>query len=53
MSNILDNIKRTFNKGDVLMKFIFINVAMFLAINAVGVIVILFQLESLDLAQLQ
>lgn len=49
MSNILDNIKRTFNKGDVLMKFIFINIAMFLAINAVGVIVILFQLESLDL----
>lgn len=49
MPNILDNIKRTFNKGDVLMKFIFINIAMFLAINAIGVIITLFRLESLDL----
>ena len=48
MSNILDNIKRTFNKGDVLMKFIFINVAVFLAIHAVGVVATLFRLESLD-----
>lgn len=48
MSNILDNIKRTFNKSDVLMKFIFINVAVFLAIHAVGVVATLFRLESLD-----
>lgn len=48
MSNFLDNIKRTFNKGDVLMKFIFINVAVFLAIHAVGVVATLFRLESLD-----
>ncbi len=48
MSNILDNIKRTFNNGDVLMKFIFINVAVFLAIHAVGVVATLFRLESLD-----
>jgi membrane associated rhomboid family serine protease len=48
MSNILDNIKRTFNKGDVLMKFIFINIAVFLAIHAVGVVATLFRLESLD-----
>lgn len=48
MSNILDNIKRTFNKGDVLMKFIFINVAVFLAIQAVGVVATLFRLESLN-----
>ena len=48
MSNILDNIKRTFNKGDVLMKFIFINIAVFFAIHAVGVIATLFQLKSLD-----
>ncbi len=48
MSNILDNIKRTFNKGDVLMKFIFINVAVFLTIHAVGVVATLFRLESLD-----
>ena len=47
MSNILDNIKRTFNKGDVLMKFIFINIAVFLAIHAVGVVATLFRLESL------
>ena len=31
------------------MKFIFINIAMFLAINAIGVIITLFRLESLDL----
>lgn len=48
MSNILDNIKRTFNKGDVLMKFIFINIAVFLAIHAVGVVATLFRLESLN-----
>ena len=48
MPNILDNIKRTFNKGDVLMKFIFINIAVFFAIHAVGVIATLFQLKSLD-----
>ena len=48
MSNFLDNIKRTFNKGNVLMKFIFINVAVFLAIHAVGVVATLFRLESLD-----
>ena len=47
MSDILDNIKRTFNKGNVLMKFIFINVAVFLAIHAVGVVATLFQLQSL------
>lgn len=45
MSNILDNIKRTFNKGDVLMKFIFINIAVFLAIHAVGVVATLFRLN--------
>ncbi|NLZ94328.1 MAG: rhomboid family intramembrane serine protease [Bacteroidales bacterium] len=48
MSNILDNIKRTFNKGDVLMKFIFINIAVFLSIHAVGVVATLFRLESLS-----
>ena len=48
MSNILDNIKRTFNKGDVLMKFIFINIAVFFAIHAVGVVATLFRLESLS-----
>ncbi len=48
MSNILDNIKRAFNKGNVLMKFIFINVAVFLAIQAVGVVATLFRLESLN-----
>ena len=49
MSDILDNIKRTFNKGNILMKFIFINVAVFVAIHAVGVIATLFRLESLNL----
>lgn len=48
MSNFLDNIKQTFNKGDVLMKFIFINIAVFLAIHAVGVVATLFQIESLS-----
>ena len=48
MSNILDNIKRTYNKGDVLMKFIFINAAVFFAIHAVGVVATLFRLSSLD-----
>lgn len=48
MSNILDNIKLAFNKGDVLMKFIFINVAVFFAIHAVGVVATLFQISSLD-----
>ncbi len=48
MSDILDNIKRTFNKGNVLMKFIFINVAVFIAIHAIGVVATLFRLESLN-----
>ena len=48
MSNFLDNIKRIYNKGDVLMKFIFINVAVFFAIHAVGVVATLFQISSLD-----
>ncbi len=48
MPNILDNIKRTFNKSDVLMKFVFINIAVFLAIHAVGVVATLFRLESLN-----
>lgn len=48
MSDILDNIKRRFNSGNVLMKFIFINVAVFFAIHVVGVVATLFQLSSLD-----
>lgn len=48
MSNFLDDIKRTFNKGNVLMKFIFINVGVFIAIQALYVIVTLFRLESLN-----
>ena len=48
MSAILNNIKSTFNKGNILMKFIFINVAVFIAIHAIGVVATLFRLESLD-----
>lgn len=48
MSNFFDTLKRTFNKGDVLMKFIFINIAVFLSIHAVGVVATLFRLESLN-----
>ena len=48
MSNFIDNIKTRFNSGNVLMKFIFINVGVFIAIQALYVIVTLFRLESLD-----
>ena len=48
MSNILDNIKHTYNRGDVLMKFIFINIGVFFAIHAVGVVATLFRLEALN-----
>ena len=48
MSDLIDNIKRLFNRGNILMKFIFINVAVFLAIHAVGVVATLFRLESLN-----
>ena len=48
MSDFFDTIKSRFNSGNILMKFIFINVAVFLAIHAVGVVATLFRLESLD-----
>ena len=51
MSDILDNIKRLFNKGDILMKFIFINVGVFIVIQAIHVIATLFRLDSLNLLQ--
>ncbi|MFA6360581.1 MAG: rhomboid family intramembrane serine protease [Dysgonamonadaceae bacterium] len=48
MSDILDNIKRRFNSGNVLIKFIFINIGLFIAIQALYVIATLFRLESLN-----
>ncbi|MGV8962515.1 MAG: rhomboid family intramembrane serine protease [Candidatus Saccharimonadaceae bacterium] len=48
MSDILDNIKRLFNRGNILMKFIFINAGVFIAIQAIHVIVTLFRLDSLN-----
>lgn len=51
MSDILDNIKRLFNRSNILMKFIFINVGVFIAIQVIHVIVTLFRLDSLNLLQ--
>lgn len=48
MSDIFNNIKRRFSSGNVLMKFIFINVGVFIAIQVLYVIVTLFRLESLN-----
>ena len=49
MSEIFDTIKSRFNSGNILMKFIFINVGIFIAIQVLYVIVTLFRLESLNL----
>jgi len=49
MSEFINALKSRFNRGNILMKFIFINVAVFVAIHAVGVIATLFRLESLNL----
>jgi membrane associated rhomboid family serine protease len=48
MSDFIDTIKSRFKSGNVLMKFIFINVGVFIAIQALYVIVTLFRLESLN-----
>ena len=48
MSDFIDTIKSIFKSGNVLMKFIFINVGVFIAIQALYVIVTLFRLESLN-----
>ncbi len=48
MSEFFDNIRRRFNSGNILMKFIFINVGVFVAIQVLYVIVTLFRLESLN-----
>ena len=48
MSDFIDTIKSRFKSGNVLMKFIFINVGVFIVIQALYVIVTLFRLESLN-----
>lgn len=48
MSDFIDTIKSRFKSGNVLMKFIFINVGVFIAIQALYVIVTLFRLENLN-----
>lgn len=48
MSDFIDTIKSKFSSGNVLMKFIFINVGVFIVIQALYVIVTLFRLEALD-----
>jgi membrane associated rhomboid family serine protease len=49
MSDFFDTIKSRFNSGNILMKFIFINIGIFIAIQVLYVITTLFRLESLNL----
>ena len=48
MSDFFETIKSRFKSGNILMKFIFINIGVFIAIQALYVIVTLFRLESLN-----
>ena len=48
MSDFIETIKKRFKSGNVLMKFIFINVGVFIAIQALYVIITLFRLDSLN-----
>lgn len=48
MSDFIDNIKKRFKSGNVLIKFIYINIGVFIAIQALYVITTLFHLHGLD-----
>lgn len=49
MSDFIDKLKHIFKSGDVLTKFIFINVAVFLLINIVSVVFKLFNVHAVDI----
>lgn len=49
MGNIIDSIKHRYTTGDVLTKYILINVGVFLAIQVIGVITTLFNLYAFDI----
>lgn len=47
MDNIITNLKRSFQAGSILKKLIFINVAVFIGIRLLGVLLLLFNLQDL------
>lgn len=49
MDDIITNLKRSFQTGSILKKLIFINVAVFILIRLVGVLLLLFNLQNLPI----
>jgi len=49
MGGFISNIKSRFKQGDILIKLIFINVAVFLAIELIKLVCILFKIETVDI----
>ena len=47
MDDIITNLKRSFQAGSILKKLIFINVAVFIGIRLLGVLLLLFNLQDL------
>ena len=49
MDDIFTNLKRSFQTGSILKKLIFINVAVFIVIRLLGVLLLLFNLQDFPL----
>lgn len=49
MDDIITNLKRSFQTGSILKKLIFINVAVFILIRLLGVLLLLFNLQDFPL----
>lgn len=49
MATIIDQLKYRYKNGNVLVKFLFINIAVFLILKVIGVIFILFNIRAIDL----